>query len=487
MSSLDATFPGDVVSSRQHNEIIQLLKRKVTGPLVVETAEGWHVRRDPTRKQAMMGRITGSVFDGTYAWERVTLDPDGVVILIPGGETGDNAINLAEIITPLNEPVLAGTIVQLILEVRSDGQRFHTFVVGGGGSVKQSRIVKMTQIIDDVVRCVEMVSNTLISSGDAGFIVGTFNFFQDLSATFIADGIQAGMTLIVIGGVNGGNYEIIDVLTETAFIVELAWEVSQGSVVYEIKSDVSSIDYSHIFEVKLELTHRFLPYVGPGDHVGGDLRTFAGQTSVLSEDANFTDPSNPVLPRMYIEIFSGADAGRHRVVTVGSVVLTLAAPMNDTASGLVYRIDIVSEHATSLQLINERALVPDQNRLEVKIARAIRDQTDAIIFDISREGGQDALNLFNEIGSYLACYRLQVGANDQGLPIDDRVIIGVKPWRGHTIDGVLFFDANAEQKFDLSDLDEPVLPIGWYRDHWRLEFAIARAKRQEPTNAETCP
>lgn len=38
---------GDAVSARVRNEIVRLLKRTITGPNVVETAYGWHVRRDP--------------------------------------------------------------------------------------------------------------------------------------------------------------------------------------------------------------------------------------------------------------------------------------------------------------------------------------------------------------------------------------------------------------------------------------------------------
>ncbi len=36
---------GNPVSAKAWNEIIRLLKRTITGPNVVETAYGWHIRR----------------------------------------------------------------------------------------------------------------------------------------------------------------------------------------------------------------------------------------------------------------------------------------------------------------------------------------------------------------------------------------------------------------------------------------------------------
>lgn len=36
---------GDPISARQWNEVLRLLKRNVTGPDVIETATGWHIKR----------------------------------------------------------------------------------------------------------------------------------------------------------------------------------------------------------------------------------------------------------------------------------------------------------------------------------------------------------------------------------------------------------------------------------------------------------
>ena len=116
---------------------------------------------------------------------------------------------------------------------------------------------------------------------------------------------------------------------------------------------------------------------------------------------------------------------------------------------------------------------------------------DAITFDIFREQGTtDTLDLFDEIGAFLACYRLKSDASQaQGVPVDDRVLIAALPWRGHVVDGVLYFDDQnpAEPKYDLSSADEPVWPIRWLRDNWRLEGAIAEDELQEPSAAEVCP
>ena len=38
---------GDPLSASEHNEIIRLLNRRVTGPNVIETSTGWHIRPDP--------------------------------------------------------------------------------------------------------------------------------------------------------------------------------------------------------------------------------------------------------------------------------------------------------------------------------------------------------------------------------------------------------------------------------------------------------
>ena len=39
---------GDRISARMQNEILRVLRRRVTGPFVRETSDGWHVRRDNT-------------------------------------------------------------------------------------------------------------------------------------------------------------------------------------------------------------------------------------------------------------------------------------------------------------------------------------------------------------------------------------------------------------------------------------------------------
>lgn len=50
---LRKVMKGDPLSAREHNEIIRLLKRKITGPLVQETSTGWHIRREPSTPEVV--------------------------------------------------------------------------------------------------------------------------------------------------------------------------------------------------------------------------------------------------------------------------------------------------------------------------------------------------------------------------------------------------------------------------------------------------
>lgn len=509
--NLSAVIRGDFISADHYNSILRLLRRRVTGPMVVETLEGWHIRRDPGKKQVMMARITGSTPVGdvfSYAWERVTLDPNGVVIPVPGGETGDVirdfAINLHEIAYPPGDPIEIGAVVQLVLETKNVGQRFRTFVDGGaaseggnGGDLIATRVVKMTQIVAGTARCVEITKPAVavLIAADDGTVVLGFSRLISQEANFILNGAVPGMFLHILEGVSAGYHLITEIVSDVTIDTATTFSSNQLNVVFEITdANVDPAwgpDYSRIYEVDLGSTgptHRFLPYIGPGDYVGNDGQTFAGQVGFFAANSNFSTPSNPVIPGMYVEIFSGPDAGRHLIVAVSATILFLATALTSNGVGLSFRVDITSEHATTLQLIGESSLVPDQNHLEVKIARAIHNVTQATEFDISREqNNTDARDLLTEIGGYLACYRLQVGANGiTGLPVDSDVIIGVKPWRGHTVSGPLFFNAKGEPKYDLSDPDEPVVPIGWYRDHWRLEIAVARVVLHAPLEDELC-
>lgn len=63
---------GDALSAEDWNRLRKLASRRVTGPLVVETSEGWHIRRDP--------RITGPTpSTGIVGWAKIT-----AYSLIPG-------------------------------------------------------------------------------------------------------------------------------------------------------------------------------------------------------------------------------------------------------------------------------------------------------------------------------------------------------------------------------------------------------------------
>lgn len=376
---------------------------------------------------------------------------------------------------------------------------------------------KLAQIVENELRCFEF---HLPTGTPGGVLAGNDLTTQEGSTVvFLPPGstdfcgppaAQIGDTLEIQEGPDAGSYQIVAFGgADPCRILGLDQDMTKTNINLDWRIQIPAgppdpdaplvPNYSQVIKARAvpgSPLHRYRPYMGPGDHTGSDLVTAAGSSTVTAAGATFLDPLNPVVPGMYIEIAAGSDAGRHEIANVvNGTTLELVTPMTADATGLSYRIDIVSDHATTLQLVpvsgGKLIAVPDQDSIEVKIARPIRDEIDAAAFDTARElGTTEAVDLFDIHGAYLACYRLQDGAShSQGVPIDNRVIIAAMPWRGHAVDGVLFFDDQdpAQEKYDLSDADEPVWPIRWLRDHWRLEMAIGREPLQEPTEDEACP
>lgn len=62
--------PGELVTAEKWNAVIKFLTRDVTGPNVVKSATGWHVRRDPrpesTVKTAVITAVGTTVFTGEF-------------------------------------------------------------------------------------------------------------------------------------------------------------------------------------------------------------------------------------------------------------------------------------------------------------------------------------------------------------------------------------------------------------------------------------
>lgn len=399
-----------------------------------------------------------------------------------------------------------------------------------GAAATPIRYVKLAQIVDNQLRCIPL---TFVAAVPAQVLSGnnlrTFGFESTVvaipsSGNAFCDGQPPvpppvpGQVLEILEGPDAGSYQIEAITSCNRLTVSpapssgsdgfnLDWRIQVAPAIPEAGWPA---DYSQVFKavaVAGSPLHRYRPYLGPGDHTGSDLVTNDGSeegdevTHVSSASANFLDTANPVEPGMYLEIAGGPDAGRHQIASVippqikgdPATQLELLTPMTASATGLSYRIDIVSEHATTLQLVpvgGQLVAVPDQDSVEVKIRLPIRDEDDANTLDTQRElGTTEALDLFNEHGAFLACYRLQVGAShDQGLPIDDRVIIVALPWRMHSVPSALFFDFQnpAQPKYDLSDDGEPVWPIRWLREHYRLEAAIGYVVDHEPSAADLC-
>lgn len=371
---------------------------------------------------------------------------------------------------------------------------------GGAGGVDY---VKLASFIGQEIQCFKM--NEVFVNVTGSDLVTTLGSATVTSAgtDWVAQGIIAGSYIRLTSGSDAGPYRIAVVASggnATALELECAMATTATGINFEvIKETKWEPDYATLFRSYPKPDsplRRYRPYLGPGDHVGCNLATSAGNQQVVAPGADFEDVGHAVPVNAYLEIYQGADQGRHRIILVNASTLLLAAPLTETSQpgGIAYRVSLVSEHASVLSMVafdGKNVLTGTQDGIEVKIARPIRDEGDAITFDIFREmGNDDTVDLFNEIGPFLACYRLKSGASQaQGVPVDDRVIIAALPWRGHLVSGVLYFDdqSPAQPKYDLSDADEPVWPIRWLRDNWRLEDAIAEDELQEPTAGEVCP
>lgn len=330
------------------------------------------------------------------------------------------------------------------------------------------------------------------------------NIITSASTDFIAAGITTQMDIAIISGDDIGSYAIVEIAPGgdasalridaqmTATDTNLSWEIIPGQI--------WTIDYSIAITANIAPGSnilRYLPFIGPGDHKGTNAQVQTAQPTLIQVvDGNLTDVNNPVLVGEYIELKGGPDAGFYKITSVQATQLVVNnASWSADQTNLAWHIGKVSPHASVCrlhQVDGVNVVIPEENSVEVKIAQPIRDLADAQAFDIVREevgGGFSAEQLFDTYGNFLACYRLQTTASHgQGVPLDDRVIIAAQPWRGHEVGGVLFFDdADPPQpKYFLSDANEPVWPIRWLRDNWRLEIAIARDTRQEPEAIEVC-
>lgn len=374
----------------------------------------------------------------------------------------------------------------------------------GGGGAGGVDYVKIASFIGQEMQCFKM--NEIFVTVTGSDLVTTLGSTTVTSAgtDWVAQGIKEGTYIRLTSGSDAGPYRIATVAPgedATALELECAMATTATGISFEvIKETKWEPDYATVIRSYPEPEsplRRYRPYLGSGDHVGCDLTTAVGSALVFVPGAKFNDVDNPVPVGAYLEIYQGADQGRYRIIggiTSTNLLLDTSLTADSPPGGLAYRINLVSEHASVLSMVafdGKNVLTGTQDGIEVKIARPIRNEGDAIAFDIFREmGTDDTVDLFDKIGSFLACYRLTNAASQaQGVPVDNRVVIAALPWRGHLVDGVLYFDDQnpPQPKYDLSSADEPVWPIRWLRDNWRLEDAIAEDELQEPTAAQVCP
>lgn len=97
--------PGDIITAKHLNTMADLLRMalNITGPDVMQTATGTHIRRAPLPPQPFLAKITSSASLATnrwkYAWSEVVLDrtDDGFDIRGRSGTTTtDYALNTVE-------------------------------------------------------------------------------------------------------------------------------------------------------------------------------------------------------------------------------------------------------------------------------------------------------------------------------------------------------------------------------------------------------
>ncbi len=367
--------------------------------------------------------------------------------------------------------------------------------VGGGGEID---ICKIAQYVDGLLECVPVTNDMSGLTGTDGETLEGTNLFLSDTAGFIDNNVAAGDFVTISSGNQQGTYRIVQVLTNEAVLVPAVFDIAETGLSWLLIRNQRPPDYSKVLRALPVSANAFLPHLryfpmfGPGDHHAKTMSTTA-TTALVDEEADFDDP-NRLIPTNgdgYIEILTGADAGFHQIVQVQQTILTVQTSLTATAQDIHYRVRLVSPHATHVMVSEwgtEKVVIPIQDSFEVKIISAVRNLADAQALDVQSEIPKTtrAADLFGAIGEYLGCYRLRIdAADDDGMPLDNRVLIPAKPWRGHDTDGVLFFREAGQQKYTGSALN-PVFPIRWLRNMYRLEIAIARDTRQAPTAGQEC-
>ena len=374
---------------------------------------------------------------------------------------------------------------------------------GGGGAGEVSlNLCKIASFnLNERFRVYKIADASVTVQGTDLTTIADSNQVISDGTDFIAAGVTTEMDFQIVSGNDQGSYGIIEVapfglanslkldasMTDTAS--NLSWEITPE---FNWKVDYSNAIFASIAPGSNVL--RYLPFMGPGDHKGtfGNI-TATGPTVFTAADGNFQNVDNPVLVGESVEIKGGPDAGFYEITAVLSpqVLLVVNASWSADQTNLAWHIGKTSPHASVCRLHavdGVNVVIPEENSVEVKIKSAIRDLADAQALDAQQEdpgSGFTAVDLFNQHGQFLACYRLQTTADESGNPLDDRIIIHARPWRGHDVDGVLFEKSDGTQKYTGSALN-PVFPIRWLRDGWRLEISVARDTRQQPTPAEEC-
>ena len=380
---------------------------------------------------------------------------------------------------------------------------------GSGTGITSLAVCKIASFrtASQVMRCYLVTSDTIVVGGSDLVTTVDSPIVTSASSNFLASGITPEHDLAILDNTHNdfGVHRIAAVAPAgDATALQLVTPMTQtaSSVSWEIvPAQIWKVDYSSIFFANImpgSNIKRYFPFMGPGDHKGTNAQVETGSNGlIIVNDGNLTDPQNPVLVGEYIQIKNGPDAGFYEIVAVFQNLLAVVNPGSWSADqqNLGWHIGKTSPHANVCLLYQNdgvNIVMPKQDTIEVKIRSAIRNLADAQALDAARSegpgagGGVNAVGLFDDFGAFLACYRLQAVADESGNPLDDRVIIHAKPWRGHGVGGVLFFAANGSQKYDLSDPNEPVLPIRWLRDDYRLEMSIGREAVQEPTLQQLC-
>lgn len=85
--------PGDVISAKLFNAMTRLLKRKVTGPDVQETSDGWHVRRGKEKELRILALNSSGFTIPAFAIAEVTARDSARNKFVLGRPTSDDDPN----------------------------------------------------------------------------------------------------------------------------------------------------------------------------------------------------------------------------------------------------------------------------------------------------------------------------------------------------------------------------------------------------------